>query len=168
MVFVLTLSFLLSRVSCENAEKTYADIEKNTNNTGNNSDNSRNTSNQQASNEKQQTTQQQVSTEQPKAEENVVAPTKAKISSLKNKKSKSFVAIWKKVKDAKGYEVQYALNKKFTKSKKSKTTIKLTLTVKKMKKGKTYYVRVRAYNMDSGSNKVYGKWSAVKKVKIRK
>ena len=105
------------------------------------------------------------------AEENVAVPAKAKIASVRNNKSKSFVVIWKKIKEAKGYEVQYALNKKFTKSKKTKaitSASKVSLTVKKLKKGKTYYVRVRAYNNDSKGSKAYGKWSAVKKIKIKK
>ena len=38
---------------------------------------------------------------------------------------------------------------------------------KKLKKKKTYYIRVRAYKMN-GKKKVYGKWSTVKKVKIKK
>ncbi|MBR1693652.1 MAG: fibronectin type III domain-containing protein, partial [Lachnospiraceae bacterium] len=105
---------------------------------------------------------------QSKTIKKVTAPAKSKISSVKNSKKKTIVAKWKKVKGAKGYEVQYALNKKFTKSKKSKTTGKLTLTVKKLKKGKTYYVRVRAYKTDGNGNKVYGKWSAIKKVKVKK
>ena len=94
---------------------------------------------------------------------------KAKISSVKNSKSKSFIAIWKKLNDVKGYEVQYSLNKKFTKGKKTKditSSSKVSFTAKKLKKGKTYYVRVRAYNTDSQNTKVYGKWSVVKKVKI--
>ncbi|MBO5469455.1 MAG: hypothetical protein J6A03_06945 [Lachnospiraceae bacterium] len=108
------------------------------------------------------------SVEQQTTSTNNIKISKAKISSLKNKKSKSFTIKYKKVKNAKGYELQYALNKKFTKSKKTKTATKLTITVKKLKKGKTYYVRVRAYNVDSKGSKVYGKWSSTKKVKIKK
>lgn len=66
-----------------------------------------------------------------------------------------------------GYEVQYALNKKFKKAK-TKTTKKTTFTIKKLKKKKTYYVRVRAYTIDANRKKVQGKWSKVKKVKIKK
>ena len=98
----------------------------------------------------------------------VTKPGKVTLSSVKNNKKKTIVIKWKKVKNSKGYDVQYALNNKFTKSKKSKSLNKLTLTIKKLKKGKTYYVRVRAYNKDSDGNKVYGKWSTVKKVKIKK
>ena len=69
-----------------------------------------------------------------------------------------------KVTGAKGYQLQYALNKKF-KKKKSIQTKKTKYTIKKLKKKKTYYIRVRAYKMN-GKKKVYGKWSTVKKSKI--
>ena len=67
---------------------------------------------------------------------------------------------------AKGYQLQYAADKKF-KKKKSRLTKKKKYTVKKLKKKKTYYFRVRAYKLD-GKKKVYGKWSKVKKLKIKK
>ena len=53
------------------------------------------------------------------------------------------------------------------KKKKSVQTKKTKYTIKKLKKKKTYYIRVRAYKMN-GRKKVYGKWSTVKKVKIKK
>jgi len=84
----------------------------------------------------------------------------------KNKKGRKLVVRWNAVKDAKGYQLQYALNKKF-KKKKSIQTKKTKYTIKKLKKKKTYYIRVRAYKMN-GKKKVYGKWSTVKKVKIKK
>ncbi len=40
-------------------------------------------------------------------------------------------------------------------------------TITGLKKGKTYYVRVRAYQKADG-RKYYGNWSKVKKVKIKK
>ena len=36
------------------------------------------------------------------------------------------------------------------------------------KKGKTYYVKVRAYKVDSASKKVYGSYSSVKTVTVKK
>ena len=84
----------------------------------------------------------------------------------KNKKGRKLVVRWNAVKGAKGYQLQYALNKKF-KKKKSVQTKKTKYTIKKLKKKKTYYIRVRAYKMN-GKKKVYGKWSTVKKVKIKK
>ena len=88
--------------------------------------------------------------------------------SKKVKKSKTckVTLSWKKVTGAKGYQLHYALNKKF-KKKKSIQTKKTKYTIKKLKKKKTYYIRVRAYKMN-GRKKVYGKWSTVKKVKIKK
>lgn len=118
-----------------------------------------------------ETTTQEKTTEQPDSQKNVTkvkAPAKVKISSVKNNKKKTITVKWKKIKSVKGYEVQYALNKKFTKSCKKKTTKKISLAIKKLKKKKTYYVRVRAYRVDSNGNKKYGKWSTVKKVKIKK
>ncbi|MCR4690118.1 MAG: fibronectin type III domain-containing protein [Lachnospiraceae bacterium] len=47
-----------------------------------------------------------------------------------------------------GYQISYSTNKKFKKSVKKKTVKsakKKSLTIKKLKKGKTYYFRVRAY-----------------------
>ena len=84
----------------------------------------------------------------------------------KNVKGCKLSLKWKKVADANGYQMQYATNKKF-KVKKKKSTTKIKYTVKKLKKKKTYYVRVRAYTVLNGK-KVYGKWSKVKKVKIKK
>ena len=96
----------------------------------------------------------------------VKAPSKVKLTSAKNGKGKKLIAKWKKVTGAKGYQLQYAMNKKF-KKKKSVQTKKTKYTIKKLKKKKTYYIRVRAYKMN-GKKKVYGKWSTVKKVKIKK
>lgn len=41
-------------------------------------------------------------------------------------------------------------------------------TLSKLSKGKTYYIKVRAYKKDSTGAKVYGSFSSVKKVKISK
>ena len=65
------------------------------------------------------------------------------------------------------YLIQYALNGKFTKGEKTLNVTSASKTVKKLKKKSTYYVRVRAYTMD-GSKKVYGKYSSIKKIKIKR
>lgn len=105
-----------------------------------------------------------VETQKPTPEVKIANVGKAKIKALKAKKKKAVLQI-KKQAGVKGYEVQYATSKKFKNSKK-KTTKKLSVTLKKLKK-KTYYVRVRAYTIVDGT-KQYGAWSTVKKVKIRK
>lgn len=98
------------------------------------------------------------------------APKKSVIKRLKNKKKKKLYVQWKWQVEADGYQVQYALNKKFTKKVKTKNInsfLKESTTIKKLKKKKKYYVRVRAYKKFNGK-KVYGAWSNVKKVKIKK
>ena len=94
-----------------------------------------------------------------------IVVARVKIKAIKRKGTSAIIS-WKKSKGAKGYQLQYALNKKF-KKKKSIQTKKTKYTIKKLKKKKTYYIRVRAYKMN-GKKKVYGKWSMVKKVKIKK
>ena len=66
----------------------------------------------------------------------------------------------------------YAQNKKFTKGKKVKNVIygnAKSKIIKGLKKKKMYYVKIRAYVTSyARGNKVYGKWSKVKKIKIKK
>lgn len=102
----------------------------------------------------------------PTQEPSVKAPAKVSIKSAKNAKKKSIVVKYKKATNAKGYQVWWATSKKFKKAKK-KITTKLTYKIKKLKKKKTYYVKVRAYNLN-GKEKLYGAFSKVKKVKIKK
>ena len=92
----------------------------------------------------------------------VQKPAKAVIKKLKNTKKKSIKISLKKAVRAKKYQIQYSLNKKFKKAK-IKTTTKLTYVIKNLKKGKTYYVRVRGVNGTKN-----GAWSRIKRVKIKK
>ncbi|MCD8148552.1 MAG: hypothetical protein LUE92_03095 [Clostridiales bacterium] len=67
-------------------------------------------------------------------------------------------------------KVQYATNSDFSSGKTTKTysgasTVKKTISG--LKKGKTYYVRIRTYKTVSGT-KYYSAWSSSKKVKISK
>lgn len=97
-----------------------------------------------------------------------VKVSKATIKSAKNTSSKKVKLTLKKVSGAKGYEIRYSTNKKFKKSVKKVTSTKTTKTITKLKKGKTYYIKVRAYKLDSAGKKVYGKYSKVKKVTVTK
>ena len=83
---------------------------------------------------------------------------------------KGFTIKWKKVSVATGYEVQYALNSKFTKSKKTvkiKKAATVSKKVTKLKAKKKYYVRVRAYKVVSGKT-YYSTWCKAKTVKTKK
>ena len=69
--------------------------------------------------------------------------------------------VWEKGKGADGYQVQIALNKKFT-SGVSKQTVSGTSAIFNVSRGRTYYMRVRTYKK-VGKNTLYSSWSAVKK-----
>ncbi|MCR5102837.1 MAG: fibronectin type III domain-containing protein [Eubacterium sp.] len=91
--------------------------------------------------------------------------------------NKSFKATWKpqKTKMKKsfitGYQLQYSTTKNFAKGNKT-VTINVpkystkTKTVKKLIKGKKYYVRLRTYKT-VGGEKYYSDWSSTKTVKIK-
>ncbi len=95
---------------------------------------------------------------------------KVAVSRLSNVKGKKAQVTYKKVSNAKGYEVQYSTDKKFKKDVKvKKVNAKTTkVTLNKLKKGRKYYVRVRAYRVDEDDNRVDGTWSESKSVKISK
>lgn len=88
------------------------------------------------------------------------------IQLLRNKAKNSIEAKWKKLTGVKGYQICYSTSKNW-KGKKQKLVSKNKVVIKKLKKKKTYYFRVRAYRLE-GAKKVYGAWSKIRKIKIRK
>lgn len=94
---------------------------------------------------------------------------KTVIKSVKSTKAGKITVSWKKDSKASGYKILYATNKNFKKAKtttvKSNKTVKKTLS--KLKRGKTYYVKVCAYKTVKGK-KIVGSYSAVKKVKVKR
>ena len=98
-----------------------------------------------------------------------IVPAKVTLSKISAGK-KQFTATWKTVSGVTGYEIQYSTSKKFTK--KTTKTVKIKsaktkkTTIKKLSKGKKYYVRVRAYKIVN-KKPVYGAWSSVKSVKVK-
>ena len=91
---------------------------------------------------------------------------KVTVKSAKNVKGKKIKITLKKVKGYK-YQIKVSTSKNFKKGVKTYTTSKTTYTLKKLKKGKTYYIKTRTYKVID-KVKVYGKWSKVKRVKIKK
>ena len=91
----------------------------------------------------------------------------SKVSKITVKASKKKVTLkLKKVTGAKGYEITYSLNENF-KSKKKITITKTTVNINKLKSGKKYYIKVRAYKTDSAKSKVYSSYSKVKSIKVK-
>ena len=104
---------------------------------------------------------------QPSSAQKTVKKTTAKVASVTSAKKKQAAVLLKKVKKATGYQVQLSTSKKFTK----KTTVtvntkKVKYTFKKLKSGKTYYVRSRAYRKENKTT-VYGKYSRIAKIVVK-
>ena len=93
--------------------------------------------------------------------------TKPAIKTIKAGKKKATVK-WGKIKGANGYVIYRSVKK--SKGYKAVKTITRGGTVsfinKKLKKGKRYYFKVRAYRTVNGK-KVYSSYSAVKSVKVK-
>lgn len=98
-----------------------------------------------------------------------IVPKKVTINTAKNTGKSAATVTWKKDSSVSGYEI-FRSTKKSSGYKKVKTisknsTVKFKDTT--LKKGKTYYYKVRSYKTVNG-NKVYGAYSSVKSVKVKK
>lgn len=103
-----------------------------------------------------------------KSNKTVKKPKNTKIKKLTSKKA-NLTITWSKISGVKGYQIQVATDKKFKKNKKTVTIKKQKTTkktIKKLKSGKKYYVRIRTYKI-SKNKKVYSSWTKAKKVKIK-
>ena len=130
----------------------------------NESDNKNQTDNTQTDNKKQPTTAKKNTT---KPAEKAVAPKKAVVKRVKALgKKKIKITVKKSSEQVSGYEVTLSTKKNFKNAKKI-TTKKNVITVKKLKAGKKYFVKVRAFKK-VGNKKIYGNYSTVKKVIVKK
>jgi hypothetical protein len=88
-----------------------------------------------------------------------------------SKKSGQLTVTWKKQAEAAGYVVEYSASKNFSKKTTKTVTIKknatTTTTIKKLSKGKKYYVRVKAYTTID-KKKAYGTVSVTKNKAVKK
>lgn len=91
---------------------------------------------------------------------------KAKLESVKSSKKSQIKVKWSKIKGILGYELQYTYGNFKNAKVKNVSSIKTTLTLKKLKSKKVYKVRIRAYKVVNGK-KTYGKFSAIKKVRVK-
>ena len=101
-----------------------------------------------------------------------IVPKGTSVSKLSAGK-KQFKVEWKKqTSQTTGYEIQYSTSSKMKNAKtvtvgKNKTT---STTVKNLKSGKKYYVRIRTYKtvkINGKSVKLYSSWSSVKNIKVK-
>lgn len=89
---------------------------------------------------------------------------KATITYLKSKTKKIVVLKYQKVENAIGYQIAY--RKKGKKKWSYKTTRSTSYTLTKLTRKKYYYAKVRAY-VDTSQGRLYGKYSATKKIRVK-
>lgn len=91
---------------------------------------------------------------------------KTRIKKLANTSRGTLHVTYARVAGARGYQIQVSTDRSF-KTKVSKYDAAGTaFSIRNRYKGRTYYVRVRAYKLDSRKAKIYGKFSPRKKMKI--
>ncbi len=100
-----------------------------------------------------------------------VIPSKVKLKKAAVKKGKAVIK-WKKSAGVSGYQLIVAKNKKFTKSVKvyKINKKKTSCILKKLKKNKKYFYKLRSYKtvkVDGKKTKMYSKYSKAKKIKLK-
>lgn len=96
-------------------------------------------------------------------------PAKVSIKTPATNTKHQVIAKWNTVARANGYQIQYCKNSSCSNVIATKTVSgqsKKSYTGKNFTKGKTYYVRVRAYKTVNGT-KYYSAWSSVKSIKCK-
>lgn len=93
---------------------------------------------------------------------------KGTIKSLKSNKKGQMTIKCKSAKNAIGYRIQYSTDYKFKKGVKTYYSPTATATIKKLKAGKYYYVKVCPFTVYDDGSYVFGQNSYVKKVYIKK
>ena len=93
---------------------------------------------------------------------------KVAITYLRSKKKGQLIVRWKKKQRIGGYEIQYGTQKTFkqAKTKKISGKGKTGIILKKLKRKRTYYVRMRSWKKVRGRY-IYGGWSKACKIKVK-
>lgn len=130
-------------------------------------DNANNNKNENINNNKSDNTNNKSDNTNNKGTDKKITVGKVTIKKIRNVKGRKIEIQYNKINKADGYQIRYSLKSNMSSSK-IKTTTKTKYTLTSLKKKKKYYIQVRAFGYDSSGDKVYGKWSAKKSVKINK
>lgn len=96
-----------------------------------------------------------------------IAGGRVSVSSAVNVTGKKIRVKFKAAKSFAGYEISYASKKDFSNQKSAKVKGK-SAVISGLKKGKTYYIRVRGFKTDVHGNNYYTPYSKMRKVTITK
>ena len=105
-----------------------------------------------------------------KSDRRIVRLVTPALSSTKSTAAGKITVSWTRSSKATGYQIQYSTDSSFASGNKTVTVTKNTITSKvlsSLKKGRTYYVRIRKYKTVSGVN-YYSAWSAKRKTVVKK
>lgn len=92
--------------------------------------------------------------------------TSTSLKSVKRVGNRKLKATWKRTMDATGYLLQYKAPRGKYKTIDIKKNSRTTYTIKNLKRGKKYTVRVRAYRKYKG-RRIYSRWSRKKTIKVK-
>ncbi|MDD3174140.1 MAG: DUF4832 domain-containing protein [Herbinix sp.] len=99
----------------------------------------------------------------------ITAPGKTKISRISNTGAGKATVYLESIKEFSGYQLAYSTNSKFTASTTKKiTTNNTSKTLVNLTKGKTYYIKARAYRVKLNGDYVYGAYSTIKTITVKK
>lgn len=96
-----------------------------------------------------------------------ISVPKAGKPKLVNKRNRTVTVQVKTVKGAEGYQIRYTTKSSMSNAKIISDAQKST-KIHPLRRGKKYYVQVRAYMKDSTNQNVYGAWSSKAKIKIKR
>ena len=96
-----------------------------------------------------------------------IAGGSVSVAAATNVSGKKIKVTFKTSKSYSGYEISYASKKDFSNQKSAKVKSK-TVQISGLKKGRTYYIRVRGYKKDAYGNYYYTPYSKMKKVTVTK
>ena len=104
-----------------------------------------------------------------KSEVKIKRPAKVKKLKVKRKSRAKASLRWRRVKGSNGYQIAIRKGKKgkFKIVKTLKKGKRVRYVKAKLKKGKVYYIKVRAYKKVNGK-RIYGKYSKVKKYRVKR
>lgn len=98
-----------------------------------------------------------------------IKPRNVKFSK-KSTANRSITLKWKKKSEADGYEIQYARDSNFKKSRKTikiKNNKTVSRVITSLKKGKNYYARIRSYKTADGEKIYSPNWSGAVRIKVK-
>ena len=103
------------------------------------------------------------------ADDLTAKPAKTSITGISNRTAGKLVITWKKAKSADGYEIyrRAGTTNPYVRAAVIKSGSTTKYTNAKLKKGHTYYYRIRSYRYDENGRKIYSGWSTVKKQKVK-